>query len=191
MSAAEELAQALDPGTPEHPFDDTFTIDTLDRAIWAVRKVDQHRRRFTEAVQAAAAERARIDQWLEGERQRFATSTIHLEALLRRYHADQLTEDPKRKTIRTPAGDLVARKGPDRVEVDETVFVPWAETNAPDLLNPPKPRTPAKAAIKQRVGDIMSDGQVVNADTGEFLPGVVWVDGETAYSVRTDEAVKP
>jgi hypothetical protein len=187
VAAAEDLGELLDTSQP----DATFTIDSLDKAIWAVRKIDQHRHRFAEATKAAGAERSRIDQWLEGERQRLATSTGHLETLLARYHADQLAEDPKRKTIRTPAGDLVARKSPDRVEVDETVFVPWAERNAEDLLNPPKPRTPAKAEIKKRVGDIMSDGQVVNADTGEFLPGVLWVDGETTYKVVTDEAVKP
>lgn len=189
MSAAEDLAQALD--IDEGAVDDGFIIDTLDKAIWGVRKVDQHRRRFAEAVAAAAAERSRVDQWLEGERQRLATSTTSLESLLRRYHETQLADDPKRKTIRTPAGDLVARKSPDRLDVDETVFVPWAEQGAEALLHPPKPRTPDRRAIRQRVGEIMADGTVVDADTGAFLPGVVHVDGEITYKVVTDEAVKP
>lgn len=197
MSAAEDLVAYIadrriyDEGnTPERDAEAAaFEIDDLAKATWAVRKIAQHRARLAEAQQVADAERARINDWLEDERRRCEQGTVHLEGLLYRYHEGQLVEDPKRKTIKTPAGDLVARKSPDSIDVDDAVFVPWAEANAPGLLNPPKAPTPAKAAIKKATGDVV-DGQVVFADTGEFLPGVAWVTGETTLKVVTDEAVQ-
>lgn len=201
MSAAEDLARSLaeplEDDRPDTP--DGFVIDNLDKATWAVRKIAQHRRRRDEAVAAAQAERDRIDAWLVAELDRYDSSTAYLQDLLRRYHQQRISEDnptangwaevKESKTVRTPAGDLVARKAPDRVEVDEAQFVPWALTHAIDLLNPPKPRTPDKRAIKDlaELLTIMADGTLANAETGEFLPGVVWVDGDVTYTVKTPE----
>lgn len=197
MTAAEDLAQAL---VAVDVADEAFVVDNLDKAAWAVAKIRRHRARLTEAEGTWTEWRKRIDDWIDGERHRAEQATSHLEHLLRRYHEQRITEDnpdaatwadvKRSKTIRTPAGDLVARKAPDRVEVDEAVFVAWATDHAADMLTPPKPRTPDKRAIKAAVGEVMADGQVVDGVTGVFLPGVTWVDGDVTYTVTTpDEGV--
>lgn len=162
-------------------------IVDLDRAARAVRRRYDADQALAEQEALYKAERERLDLWIEGERRRHGNRVRFLDACLEVFHRGRLAEDPKgAKTIRFPFGDLVARKTPDRVEVDEAVFVPWAETHAPGMLNPPKPRTPAKAEIKAAVGDIMADGTVVNADTGEFIPGVTFIDGQVRYTVKTE-----
>ncbi len=172
---------------PDTVAPDALQIVDLDRAARAVRRRADADKALAEAEDLYRTERERLDLWIEGERRRHGNRTRFLDACLQVFHRARLAEDPNgAKTIRLPYGELVARKAPDRVEVDETVFVPWAEKHDPGLLNPPKPRTPAKAEIKAQVGDIMADGTVVNRDTGEFLPGVTWVDGETRFTVKTE-----
>lgn len=172
---------------PDSVAPDALQIVDLDRAARAVRRRADADKALAEQEAVYKAERERLDLWIEGERRRHGHRVRFIDACLEVFHRARLAEDPTgAKTIRLPHGELVARKAPDTVRVDDDVFVPWAEKNAPDLLNPPKPRTPAKTAIRAAIGDIMADGTVVNADTGEFLPGVVFVDGEVRFTVKTE-----
>lgn len=198
MSAADELLDHVADVLDHDARDEGFVIDNLAKATWAVAKIRQHRRKLAEAEATAADWRARIDEFLADARARCANDTGHLEDLLRIYHQRCVDDDnpgwttwddvKHSKTVRTPAGDLVAKKTTDTVDVDAAVFVPWAIDHAPDLLNPPVDRTPAKVAIRKAVGHVMADGQVVDAVTGVFLPGVTWVEGDVTYTVKTREA---
>jgi hypothetical protein len=164
-----------------------FSIDTLEQANWAVRKIAQHRARFDEAQALADAEHERVDAWLRDQRHSRDKATGFLEALLRRFHEQRLDADPKAKTIKVPAGELTARKAPDRLEVDEEPFVAWARATGHDhLLRVTVAAN--KTEIRHAIGDVMADGRVVDGDTGEFMPGVLYVEGDVRFSVKTEGA---
>lgn len=164
-----------------------FQVTTLEHANWAVRKIAQHRAVLAESEALYDTERARLDAWRADQQARCADACEFLGGLLRRFHEDRLVDDPKAKTIRLPAGDLVARKAPDRIDVDLDAFVPWAQATGRDDLLRVKVE-PDKPAIRQAVGDVMEDGRVVHGDTGEFMPGVTWIDGDVRFSVNTPKA---
>jgi hypothetical protein len=199
----DQLATALED-TEAARSSGTFQVTNLQQASWAVRKIAQHRRRLEEAEATYVAETAELDRWITDQRRRAEQATEFLGHLLRAYHEQRLAEDnpgfdPTHvtaetwkavrhgKTIRLAAGELVARKSPDRVEVDpghQDDFIAWAEaTGHDDLVNVTK--RPALTAIKQHVGDVMEDGRVVHEATGEFMPGVTWADGVVRYSIQT------
>lgn len=165
-----------------------FRITTLEHANWAVRKIAQHRARLVEAQALYDTERARLDAWRDDQQARCDGAVEFLQALVRPFHEQRLTEDPKgARTVRLPAGELVARKAPDRLEVAPAEFVAWAQATRHDHLLRVTV-APDKPSIKQAIGEIMADGRVVDADTGEFMPGVTHVDGAVRLSVKTPEA---
>jgi hypothetical protein len=179
---------------------DTFQVTNLEQASWAVRKIAQHRAQLQEANEVYVAERERLDAYMRDAEGRCTKATEFLEGLLRRFHEERLAGEgahpaiatkeqwakAKSKTIRLPAGQLVARRGTDRLDVDDERFVEWARATGHDhLLH--TTITPDKGEIKQAVGDVMEDGRVVDADSGEFMPGVTWVDGAVRFSVKTEE----
>lgn len=189
MSAAEiydnvddDIVELLAPADSDHA---DFTVHDVASADWAVRVIARHERHFA-AYEAAALRvidiaQARIDHEREGiedEKQRLATSTAYLRSLLEGWHRSILDADPKAKTVRLPAGHLVARKAPDVVDIiDVDGFKAWAEVNAPDLLRTTV--APDKPAIKKLAH---VDGRVVD-DAGEVVPGVEWVEGAVAFKV--------
>lgn len=147
---------------PEHLGD----LADVDRTL---RAISWRRRKIAQAEQVANAVIERTREHLEAERLRFDPS--YLEERLRGYHEARLADDPKAKSLAFPAGTLRARKAPDRVEVDEDVFLPVA----PDDLVRVK-RSPDKTAIAAHV-----------KATGEVLPGVELVAGDVRYSIEVTE----
>lgn len=152
---------------------DRFIVDNEDKANWCLRKLAR-----IEAARNAAREQARIEQeriaaWLEAELRRHERSAAWLETNLEQYHRNQLTADPKRKTIELPAGTLKARKAPDSVEilVDEETFLDWALDERPDFVR------------VSRVIDRKALREAAIKD-GESIPNVYVQQGQVRYSVE-------
>lgn len=159
-----------------------FVIDSLERADWAARKVAQARRRLAEAEMVADAELARVQDWIQHQRDRCENDTMFLLDLLERYHRTELDDDPKRKTISLPGGaSLVARKAPDSLVVeDEAAAVAWCEANQPDAVVVLKKLD--KPALKRVLSGTLDPA------TGELVPGLAVQTGEVKFSVKTDAA---
>lgn len=176
----DQLAAIDDPEAAESS--GLFVIDSLDAANWAVRKLAVHTARFAKVEAFARRERERLDNYVEGERQRAERATGFLAGLLRRYHESRLAEDPTAKTIRLPAGDLTARKAPDVWDIDPDVFVAWAEANRrEDLIRRPGVEVDRNAVKKLFT---VTDRGVVDPATGEVVDGVTVTVGEDTYKVR-------
>lgn len=183
MSALEEVLAGgfdVDPDEQESlDGTDRFVVDTIEKAEWALRKLAQYRNRQAENRALAEAEIARIETWLVEENARYLKGIEFFEALLVEFHRRELRDDPKRKTISLPAGNLKARKLPDSIEiVDEESFKDFAETERNDLLR--IQIAPDKNALKQAV---LRDGEVI--------PGVAAVTGDLRFSIdinRKDDA---
>lgn len=152
------------------------TIETLDEASWAARKLRKYRQQLAEVEALYAAEKARLDRWIEAERARIGADAQRFELSLTAWHRRRLMSGEAGKTIRLPAATLKARQLQDRLEIHEPeVLVEWAEHNRlPALIRIKK--EPARKPIADYV-----------RDTGELPPGCELVPGELALSVVTDD----
>jgi phage host-nuclease inhibitor protein Gam len=165
VSAADRLAEHLDAAAEST---DPFTVDSLDRAEWAMRKVRQKRRAAAEVSAAASAERARIDAWERAEIERLTADESFFLSHLERFHRDRLEEDPKAKTIKLPSGELKLRAASDRVEVtDYATFILSQPLDSPLLRVKTEPD---KAAIKAHI-----------KKSGEVPEGVVFIPGKAEH----------
>lgn len=158
--------------TEAHTEDDAFTVDTAEKADWAVRKIARRRRQLGAAEEVAAAEQTRIAECITDERRRCADDTAFLAGLLEGWHRRLLEDDPKAKTVRLPAGELVARKQPDRVEVDTDVFLLSQEQGSPLVRVKREPDKP----------EIMRHAR----QTGEVPAGVTIEQGDVRFTIVTE-----
>lgn len=183
------LAEYLDwRPTDEVPQTDeeraAWSIDSTDAANWALRKLARARASIAEVERQAEVERARIDDWVAGERRRGERDVSFFEGALVAWHAERLGADPDARTIRLPAGTLSARKAPDSWKAqDEAAFLAWAEANRPALV---RVKREPNIADAKRVLEARGPG-VVDPQTGEIVPGLVVEVGGLTFKVSTDQ----
>lgn len=149
------------------------------------------RRKLEQALEVARAERARIDAWIAGQEERAEQACAFFEDLLQRFHRRQLDEDPKAKTIRLPAGELVARKQPDTLVWDGGEdTIEWAETNAPELVVVKKSIDRVKARQRLGMSNVETpDGfEAVDPTTGQVVGGCWFRPGDVKFTVKTEAA---
>lgn len=184
----DDMAAALDdPAVASHldayldADDDTaesvtsmFSVGDLAQADQVLRRIARIRRQWAALDDVYATEIERLTERRNAERDKADRQIARAEELLAGFHRAALAEDPKAKTIRLPHGELVARKAPDRVEVDPDVFLDAVSEDSP-LVRTTIKRDPDRKALLAHI-----------RDTGEALPGVELVTGEVRYSTRTE-----
>lgn len=159
-----------------------FEINNKDRANRAVWKIGRIQADLADDEALYKAERERLDAWITDRRLRAEQAVAFLTALTAGFHAIVLEDDPKKKTIKLPAGDLVARQQPAQWVVDDPEhLIMWAEQNGwGDVVRRRDPEVD-RPALK-RTFHVTPDG-VLSPD-GERVPGVTVVEGETKFSVK-------
>lgn len=176
MSQLEEHLIETDPDelAPAVP----FVILDEGQAIRSLRVLAKNRREIAHNEQLARDEIERIAAWVDEVNAPLLADVARQEGYLTEWHQAQLTLDPTKKTIKLPTGTLSARKGQDKVDVDEPLFIAWAETaERDDFLR-------TKVSI-----DVNAVKEAVYKD-GEILPHVTKVEGSIGYSVKTTEVTK-
>ncbi|HEY1119713.1 MAG TPA: host-nuclease inhibitor Gam family protein [Acidimicrobiales bacterium] len=149
-----------------------------------VRSIARRRRQLARMEEVYKAEREHLDAWLA--RQRELLATTYFEECLAGYHQRLLEQDPKAKTIHLPSGDLTARAGQPTWEIDDEVFITWAQScGANSLLR--MTVSPDRAAIKTALQVNLEHGVTVD-QAGEIVPGIRVTPGETSFKVKTGEA---
>jgi phage host-nuclease inhibitor protein Gam len=151
-----------------------FKITDIGGVNWALRKLAALKAREAEVNQLADAEIERINAWREKELESVKRDVEYFESLLTEYHAEQLKQDPKAKTITTPYGTLKARKLPPMVEYDADLVLSWAKGAGRTEFIRVREEL-AKDAVREAV---LSDG--------ELVPGVTVIDQGVKYSVEVD-----
>jgi hypothetical protein len=183
MTAISDLYEDLDGllSGPEPDYDaEPEPPADADRADQMLRQLARLQRERDDALELAAAERARIDLWLSATTERITKRQAWYRQSLEQYHRAVLAHDPQRTTIRLPFGSLVARaQQPEWAYEDEAAFIAWATESYPTLLRQPDPPAPApdKVAVKKalEVPGRHAPGAQVQPVTldGELVPGVV------------------
>ena len=186
---ASEVEEALD--SLDEPFEGRFKVHDAASADWALRKLAKVRARQDEVralaerqravVMAAVARHLRpIDDWEADQAERLGHDGAYFEGLLTEWHRKVLAEGPRQKTVRLPHGELVARKAPDRFEVDDEAFVAWAKQAAPALVRVKE--EPDRQALRGYFSGAEPGQVLADRATGEVLGDFVrLVAGEIHY----------
>lgn len=145
MSTTPDAYLADEWDEPQAEDADTFRVETAQMADWALRKLRAFLAKTEQDHDLAETEHALIDEWLRKETAKVDDRIRFFRGLLADWHRRQLAADPHAKTIALPAGSLVARKQPDRVEIADpdgfcdayqgTALVTTKTTHAPDKRN--------------------------------------------------------
>lgn len=158
--------------------DDPFIIEDDKQADWAIRKIKESREdtakwRAYYADQIAKIEKAN------------ATTEDYFMAMLERYFAQVPHKATKtQESYMLPSGKLVRKDQNPTYERDEDTLLAWARESCPDVI-----RTKESVSweqLKKRV-TWSPDGEAINGDTGEIIPGVKAVKRDPVFHVMLTE----
>lgn len=160
-----------------------FEITDINSLNWAFRKLTALKSKEKEIKQLANVERDRIAEWEKGELSSITNSVSFFEGHIQAYHANQLVEDPKAKTISTPYGKSKTRKSKEAPEKEnEDVILQYVIENEMDnfIKNSVK-----WADLKKSLKIVEISGEKVVVDeNGQLVPGVVVKPESISYSVE-------
>lgn len=172
-----ELQQAELQEWEEQPAEERqhFEITNMESLTWAFRKLAAYKAKEAEIAKIAQQERQRIDDWEAEQKKSIQGDMDFFESLIQRYHAKQLAENPKAKTLSTPFGKSKSRTSkPAPEKVSEEKLLEYVfENDLTEYL---------KYSVKW--GDLKKTFYVVQTNSG---PAVVDVNGQIVPGV----AVKP
>ena len=159
----------------EQPTDsEHFTIDTPEKAAWAVRKLLESQERVTRSEEQASAYKARIDKWFEQSIKEDEDSIAFFKSLLRPYVETQITHQRKSRTLHLPGAAVSIRKKPDRIDVtDKETTVSFCEMNHPAAL------IVKKEVSKSYLKELLAKG--------EIIPGCTVQIGEDEFYFKDEQ----
>lgn len=180
---AESLQAALDevghPETERPSAAERFRVTTEAQADWCLRKIAGLDSREQAAHALANAEMVRVQTWLDEQCRQIAGTRSYFAGLLEEWHRQLLAEDPRRKTVKLPHGELAARRQPDRWEFTDE-FVTWAMANAHEAL---RLRHEVDRQAAKELLTALGDGRAATED-GTIAAGVTVTPGEIRFMAR-------
>lgn len=183
----QEHLLSLGPKIDDEEQREAFRITDDDLAGWALRKLSADRAEVARIEATAQVEIDRIQAWALDAAETVKARSRFLEGRLGDYFRQLAHDNPKLSTHKLPQGSIGRRKNPDRLTVnDEAAFIEWAERECPAAVK----KSPLVSGLKSwdtftlalPEGDPL--GSVVNKSSGEPVPGVVVVRGETRIDVK-------
>jgi len=145
---------------------DEFTIDTPEKAAWAMRKYRRLAQQQEENKRLADAEHDRIQAWLDRVNTTLDGEIDFFDRHLVAYGMQQRAEG--RKSVDLPDGTIKTRSTKAGVTLDRSTFVQWAlENDRHDLLR--TTYAPNMDAIKSST--VVDGGKILDPATGEIIQG--------------------
>jgi hypothetical protein len=185
MMNALQQAELIEVEEMESSTESKFEITDLDSLNWVFRKLSALKAKEKEIKQLANVERDRIAQWEKGELSTIENSTSFFEALIQKYHSEQLAADPKAKTISTPYGKSktrVSKEAPEKAN-EEQIIDYLADNDLVDLIQVKQSVKWAELKKNLKVVEIAGEKAVVD-ENGQLVPGVSVKPASIDYSVE-------
>lgn len=172
----DQAIQAVDEFEIEaEPAREPFKVDDDAKADWAMRKLASIRRKQAENKAIFDRELLRVTEWLEKVNTALERDAEWFEANLRPYALLQRSEG--RKSVVLPHGTIKTTAGRPKFEIEnESEFMTWAETNAPELIRV------KKEIDKKALGALNQDVDKVISTQGEIVPAIKVIPAETSVS---------
>ncbi len=159
-----------------------FTIDNLEKAEWAMRKLAAINAEKGAAVAQAEEWRSRIDDWIERATWPLVRRAAYLEGLLIDFARRRREEDPKHnKSLMVPSGIVRScARAPAPEVVDESQVLGWALVHLDDdQLDRVAPRSLSKRELKKRLRiEERVVGRLYEIEYGDGHRQTTWVPGE-------------
>ena len=171
----------LDDALEQSPTDfANFSIESLNAAQWALRKLGSAQKKIDEALALASDEHARIAAWAEHATQQARDDVTFYENALKAYML-RVREESGEKSLDLPNGTITSRSIPAKAEVsDVDVFLKWATDNGHAEFTRTKV-TPDLSALK---GAVTFDGDlVILSETGEVVDGLLAIEEDVSVKV--------
>ncbi len=113
----------------EEPVAAGFSIDTMDKADWALRKIGRAERNIAQMEHLASALKAKIDARLAEIRKPYDRTVAAMTELLRPW-ADREMAELGIRSVKLISGKLAFRQNPAHLEVaDEDAAIAWLQAN--------------------------------------------------------------
>ena len=144
---------------------ETFKIENLKGASWALRKIKECKESILEKEELAKVEKERIEVWLNNETKNDLVSLEYFNVLLVEYYKELKQKDPKAK-ISTPYGQVTSRKNKK-----------WNYGNEETLL---------KYLNSNGYKNLIRTKQEIDKNTGEVIPEISVIEEEN-ISVKVAE----
>lgn len=183
MSTIDPSVFEPDDVSSQEPMSEHYKIGGKSEADWALRKLAQARAAIKENNALFEAELSRLTAWAKDVNTGPERDALYFEAILRNWHAEQLADDPKAKTIKLPGGKLTARLAPPSLTVDDDVFIPWAQEHRSDWLR--VKAEPVKADIKTQLV-VGESGDLYDPESGDQVPGVALLPADISWKAATE-----
>jgi hypothetical protein len=189
-----ELAQKLDEFISKEyeeysGITNTFTIDTTDKADWALRKIAKYQGAINEAKALAAKRTQQIKAWLEAIEEDNQQQISFFENLLEPYAKKQL-EGAKKRSIKLPIGTFGFRAQQLEFTYNEELLTKWAEKNTPDYVK----KDPVlqwgefkKAMSLDETGEGETKKLVMVSPDGEVVPHITITKTPDKFYVKVEE----
>ncbi|UGB31672.1 host-nuclease inhibitor Gam family protein [Metabacillus sp. B2-18] len=160
-----------------------FEITDINSLNWVFRKVAALKTKEKEIQQLADVERQRIADWEKGELSTINNSLEFFENMVTRYHAKQLAEDPKAKTLTTPYGKSKSRKTKETPEKeDEGLILDYVlENEMFDFIKNSVKWAEFKKSL--RIAEISGEKVVVDQN-GQLVKGVTVKPESISFSLE-------
>jgi phage host-nuclease inhibitor protein Gam len=144
-----------------------WTINSMELATWAGRKITHARNEITAITKWRDAEIQRIKDAADIEIARHQNEVTFLEGHLGLYLHQLIQEGRKTKTLNLPTGTVSIRaRQPKLTFNDEARAISWASDYFEDAVIVKK--SVNLTALKKRV-EVIDDGTVIDSVTGELL----------------------
>ena len=137
-----------------------FTIDTIEMAAWAGRKILKAEKQIEELEGLRKTYTDAIDTWFSKAAKPHLDSWNYLRIILRPYVETEVRKQRKSKTLQLPGIAISLRKSPDRAVIqDEGKALSYCEKHLPKAIEIKK--SLSKAILKET---IISGGSVPGVD---------------------------
>lgn len=184
-----DIVEQLDTVSPEEQvaLKERFKVDTLEKAIWAARKLKAEHDKYQEIKKAYDTEKQRLDAWIARQKKTAERHTGFFAGLIEEYHRIRLAQNSKDKKLDLIDAVSQARTYEASVEItDKEALLAYMVANealdAEFIKREPELKWGDLKQVLQPVGD----GAVI-IGTGEIIPGVAVKPGETKITVKVQD----
>lgn len=184
-----EMALAVTPTGPvieyQPPEQRRWRIEDDNAAEWAMRVVASIDADLADLAEKADGWQQRIQHWFRQGRRPLLARRVLLEHHLKDYARRERERDPKRKTVKLPAGSVSSRAGsPQAKVVDEAQVIAWARANLTDDACAEVVKV-VESVLVSKLREVVTVGDVVDAYDWEATLACSHV--EEGYSLTIED----
>lgn len=158
-----------------------FTIDSDEKAEWALKKVLAAKKEKERLTALIDAERARLDSAQEGVDKRYENDTSYLLFKLGEYFKTVEHKETKtQESYQLLSGKLVFKKPTQKLEQQEEALLEWCKENAPEYV---RTKQSVEWGQIKRCMKIVGESVIYDA-TGEIVQGVAVAETAGTFDVK-------